>query len=92
MGGDSVKKGLNRWVMFENDVCTDCTHPKLAKISPPPKDGDTLQVIISCDCDMTVFDHAWKHARDSDELIVVGGNMKVEDMLKILGEELRRRN
>ena len=28
---------------------------------------------ICPDCDHTIFDHAWKNARDSDELIVVVG-------------------
>ncbi len=64
---------LNQWVMFENDICPDCDHPILAKLSPGAPDDPTLQIIISCDCDKTIFDHAWKNARDSDELIVVVG-------------------
>lgn len=64
---------LNQWVMFENDICEGCAHPILAKLSPGAADDPTLQIIISCDCDKTIFDHAWKNARDSDELIVVVG-------------------
>jgi hypothetical protein len=36
---------------------------------------------------MTVFDHAWKHARDSEELAVVVG-MTVDDLLKDLARLL----
>jgi len=77
---------LNQWILFEADICEGCNHPKLAKLCP---NKNELQVIISCDCDMTVFDHAWKHARDNDELVVVveGGVMDLlEGVAKFLGE------
>jgi len=78
---------MNQWIMFENDICSLCLHPKLAKLCPPENGGKTIQLIISCDCDMTVFDHAWKHARDSEELAVVVG-MTVDDLLKDLARLL----
>jgi len=79
---------MNRWVLFENDKCDECQHPKIMKLCPPPKKGSTLQVIISCDCDMTVFDHAWKHARDSGELIVMVGETTIMETVALIAESL----
>ena len=76
---------LNRWVLFESDVCEICNHPKLAKMCHDQKDG--LQVIISCDCDTCVFDGAWKHARDSDEVIVLI-DVKVIDFIEELAKSI----
>ena len=79
---------IGRWVLFENDKCEKCKHPKVALITP----GDTeLQVIISCDCDTCVFDHQWKGAQNSDELIVVVEST-VNDMLEILAKAMRDSN
>jgi len=83
---------IGRWILFENDIHEPCGHPILCKMTLPedPKvDGTALQVIISCDCDTTVFDHAWKAARDSDELIVVVGEMTHMDMIKMIAEQLK---
>jgi len=79
---------LNQWILFESDLCDGCAHPKVMKLCPPKKGQKTLQVIISCDCDMTVFDHAWKDARDSGELIVVVGETTVMDVVAAIAEHL----
>jgi hypothetical protein len=78
---------LNQWVMFENDICSGCQKPIVAKLSEGKKGDSAIQIIISCDCDLTVFDEAWKNARDSGELIVVVG-MTHLDMIEIVAEAL----
>lgn len=52
------------------------------------EEGNRLQVIVSCDCDLTVFDQAWKHARDNDELIVVVGDFTVMDMVEEIAKRM----
>ena len=83
---------LNQWVMFENDICEGCNHPIVAKLSMGPDEQEgQLQIIISCDCDLTVFDEAWKGSRDSGELIVVVG-MTHLDMIDIVAKTLSSKN
>jgi len=74
--------------MFENDLCSECEKPKVMKICPPVGKGATLQVIISCNCDMAVFDHAWKHARDNGTLIVVVGETTIMDAVALIAEAI----
>ena len=78
---------LNKWILFENDCCDDCGHPKVMKLSPKP---DQLQVIVSCDCDMTVFDHAWKEARDDETMIVFVGKMTVLESIAYIAESISK--
>ncbi len=81
------KKGEAQWMMFENDCCETCQHPKMCLITPREK---ALQVIVSCDCDETVYDRRWKAAKTSDELIVVVDctvNEMLIQMAKYLGEQ-----
>lgn len=75
---------IGQWMLFENDKCESCNHPKVALITPGEKE---LQVIISCKCDTCVFDQQWKGAKNSDELIVVV-EATINDMLRILAESL----
>jgi hypothetical protein len=44
-----------------------------------------LQIIVSCNCDTCVFDEAWKHARDSEKLIVVV-DVQVDDFLVMVAK------
>ena len=81
---------LNQWILFEQDKCDKCHHPKVCKLSlDPDEQGNRLQVIISCDCDLTVFDEAWKGARDSGELMIVVGDYTVMDMVEDIAKRLK---
>ena len=75
---------IGQWMLFENDKCDKCNHPKVVLLT---HGEEQLQVIISCNCDTCVFDHQWRDAKNSDQLIVVVDST-INDMLRILAATL----
>jgi len=77
---------LNTWLFFEDDKCEVCDHIKVAKIggSEANLSPDTLQIIVSCNCDIAIFNEDWQNIKIHDRVHCIG--FTVNDLLKMLGE------
>jgi hypothetical protein len=85
LGGEIMKP--NQWVMFENDICFGCDHPKLMMLIVDPKKlDDTLRVVISCACDGAVFQEEWRNAKD---VVVMVGETTCMEAVVMIGDMLK---
>jgi len=78
---------LNTWLFFEDDKCEKCDHIKVVKIGGSEAtnlSSDTLQIIVSCNCDIAIFNEDWLNIEPHDRVHCVG--FTVNDLLKMLGE------
>ena len=78
---------LNRWIMFERDLCNGCKHPKLMRmiLDTEKIPLDPLRVVVTCNCPDAIFQD-WKTCND---LIVMTGKTTVLESIAMIGKSMK---
>lgn len=79
----------DKWFFFENDICEGCNAGKAAKLTGIRE--DTLQVIVSCNCDNNIYGRDVKKSIENGEVFVILDPDGVNNMLKIMASYLSKK-
>lgn len=81
---------LNEWILFEKDICPGCQHPKLMLLIFNPETTNSkepLRVVISCNCDSSVFKEDWQSA---ENMTIMVGNQSVLEAVAMMGDMMQK--